>query len=87
VDGRESLEAVLGFVPAEEGEEPGEGCAKGGVLEGAGKLVPSGAVVEDGLDDHVEEGVGEEKYEPETPGWFVVHLPGLVTIVEELGVV
>jgi hypothetical protein len=29
--------------------------------------------VEDGFDDHVEEGVGEEKYEPETPGWFFFH--------------
>lgn len=67
------LEAVLRLVPAEEGEEPGEGRAEDGSFDGAGELVPREVAVQNNFEDHVEDGVDGEPGEEESPRWFVFH--------------
>jgi len=64
------LETVLRFVPAEEGEEPGEGRAQDGSFDCAGELIPGEVSVQNNFEDHVEDGVDGEPDEEESPGWF-----------------
>ena len=67
------LETVLSFIPAEEGEEPGEGGAEDSSFDGAGELVPREVAVEEGLEEDVEDGIDSEPGEEEAPGWFAFH--------------
>jgi hypothetical protein len=63
----------LRLVPAEEGEEPGEGRAEDRSFDGAGELVPREVTVQNDFEDHVEDGVDDEPREEESPGWFFFH--------------
>ena len=65
--------AVLGLVPAEESEGPGEAGAEDGSFDGTGKLAPCEMAVQEGFEENVEEGVDDKPGEEESPGWFVFH--------------
>ena len=47
------------FVPAEEGEEPGDGRAEDGSFDGARELVPREVAVQEEFEEDVEDGVDD----------------------------